>query len=147
MNSKPRVMVGPRIAEENRDYLGEVWENPHQGAEWILASWPNLYRRTLQEMRGYWITMELDFILDAVEVTTFFPEMAGQSLLYTMQDGHVVLTAVLEKHPEIILASMIDKLKRMSFFSRACLEIWARSYRLRHLATPRGEYISQLLPT
>jgi len=135
--------IGPRIPEHVRQRLSVLWKTANSGAEWILASFPNLYDRTLIEIKGHFSKGELDLILDLAELLVFFPEMAGQLLLFCLMDEMAVPT-IKENHPAVDMDALLKKMQALRHFQRAMLETWAQAYQFIEGGTSRGEYIGML---
>jgi hypothetical protein len=142
---KDRAMthIGPRIPEFSRDRMGQLWPTANRGAEWLLASFPNLYDRTLAEMRGYFTKEELSLIVDAADLTVLLPEMAGQILLFFLQDK-MALPTLEANYPTVDIDQLAEKVGKLRHYQRAMLEIWAQAYRQEAGNMSRGEYLAAL---
>jgi len=136
--------VCPRIPEYCHELLGRLWKTTNQGAEWLLASFPNLYERSLKELRGRFSKTELELLLDLADALVQMPEMAGHLLIFTLRD-HMMLPSIKHNYPGVDTIALIDKLVALDVQQRAILEIWAGAYKYTPGDISRGDYISELL--
>jgi hypothetical protein len=118
--------ITPRIADTTEKWLSENFSSKHAGAELVLDAFPVLYRRGLADLKGQFSGPELSLLLDAFNGLLLAPNLLGQHLVASATDG-IRLEGLAEKwgvEPESFLA----RLDSLSFFERACLEIWLRAY-------------------
>lgn len=136
--------VGPRITEDCHALLGQLWRSTNQGAEWLLAAFPNFYIRTLKELKGTFTKAELDLLIDLADSLIFLPEMAGFMFVVTLGDP-IMTPAIEENHVEVNIEELRRKLHGLNLFQRAIVEIWAHAYRRTVGDVSRGDYLSALL--
>ncbi len=123
--------VGPRISEAAAKYYSELFDTLNQGAAYALESFPQLYRATLaRELRGKFTAGELSAILENVNGLMLSPEAAGQHLPFNIEDG-IALEALDEKWG-FDGAGLLEKLRALSLFQSATLELWARAFWVQH---------------
>jgi hypothetical protein len=106
--------------------LSETFASKHAGAELVLDAFPVLYRRGLADLKGQFSGPELSLLLDAFNGLYLTPGLLGQHLVASATDG-IRLEGLAEKwgvEPDSFLA----RLDSLSFFEKACLEIWLRAY-------------------
>jgi hypothetical protein len=118
--------ITPRISDTTERWLSENFSSKHAGAELVLDAFPTLYRRGLADLKGRFTGPELSLLLDALNGLYLTPILLGQHLVASATDG-IRLDGLDEKwgvEPE----SFLQKLDSLSFFEKACLEIWLRAY-------------------
>ena len=140
------VNIGPRISETTRDCLARLWPTANAGAEWILGSFPNLYERTLVELKGHFVKEELVLVLDIADLIVFFPEMAGQMLLHCLMDPLTLPVLRANCDDTIDFDHLEQKVRSLRHYQRTVLEIWAQAYRLVSGTVSRADYVAKVLP-
>lgn len=134
--------VGPRITEATRFFLVRIWPTQNHGAQWILESFPKLYDRTLKEIKGIFTKSELSLVLDAAENLTYFPEMAGQIIAFTVMDS--LSMSRMGEEQEVDSDILLRKMTALTHYQRAMIEVWAQGYWLSPGDISKGEYIKPL---
>jgi hypothetical protein len=139
--------IGPLISETTDKFLLGAFRTRNAGATYIMEMTPALYAREIHSLKGLFTIPELCLIVDAFEgaSSSLVPRSAGQNLCLRVKDGieldHLdrkwkTPFAVSPGGPEPPLA-IFEKIKGLSAFSKACLEIWASAFWERKLN--RGE--------
>jgi len=120
------LKIGPRISDATERWLSENFASKHAGAELIMDAFPVLYRRGLAELKGRFTGPELSLLLDALNGLYLTPILLGQHLVASATDG--IQLDRLDKKWGVEPESFLQKLDSLSFFEKACLEIWLRAY-------------------
>ena len=144
-NRGPLTNIGPRISDHSRNFLQTLWPTANSGAQWVLASFPYLYERTLAELRGYFTKQELSVLVDATELVVFHPEIAGQTLLVCLLDA-MALPTLKANYASVDFDRLADKVKSLHIYQRAVLELWVQGYENLPGSMSKGDYIAELLP-
>lgn len=117
--------IAPRIPDTTAELLPQQFGTVNAGAEYVLSAWPNLYRRTIAELRGVFSYGELMLILDVSNSTYLTPGLAGQHLPLSVADG--IALDGLDKKWAVDEESINGKIRELTSFQAAALEIWARA--------------------
>lgn len=120
------LKIGPRISDATDKWLSENFATKHAGAELVLDAFPVLYRRGLADLKGQFSGPELSLLLDALNGLYLTPILLGQHLVASATDG--IQLDRLDKKWGVEPESFLQKLDSLSFFEKACLEIWLRAY-------------------
>lgn len=115
--------IGPRIEPAVEEYLKTVSRSVNAGAEYAIQSFPPLYRRTLMELKGRFTEDELKLIIDVMKGTKLMPTHAGNHLIANVEDG-IALDGLDKKWG----ANPKEKLRELTVYQVAALEIWATSF-------------------
>lgn len=118
--------IRPMIDDATHDFLGELFRSSRQGADYVLSSWPSLYRRALHKVKGTFSENELKLMIDLSNATALVPGLAGQHIPAQVEDG--IDLEHLDEKWGVRREEIIGKLKPLDIFSLACLEIWANSF-------------------
>jgi len=118
--------VAPGLSEKTYSWYTETFDNPNQGVVYALESYPELYGRTLRDLRGVFTAGELSLMLDVQNGCLLMPQVAGQHLLADVEDG-IALEGMAEKW-KINGEALIEKIRRLKLFEIAMLEIWAGAF-------------------
>jgi len=121
-----KKQLGPRIGPQTEKWLEAVFSAKHPGAEYVLDMTPPLYSRTLDRLKGRFTGGELSLMIDVFNSTALTPQLAGQHLTKQCVDG-MALDKLDEKW-EVDKKGFIEKLKSLTIFEAACLEIWANGF-------------------
>ena len=122
----PKKQLGPRIGPQTEKWLEETFSARHPGAEYVLEMMPALYSRTLADLKGRFAQGELSLMIDVFNGTMLTSHIAGQHLTINCVDG-MELDKLDEKW-EVEKEKFIEKLKELTIFEAACLEIWANGF-------------------
>lgn len=138
-----KKQIGPRIPESAHDWYAANFATANAGASYILEAFPALYRATLvRELRGKLTKPELMLILDACNGLILTSKFAGQHLILEVTDG-IELNGLDEKW-DVYDAALIDKLRALTIFQLAVLEIWARAYWHLESARESEQWVSEI---
>jgi hypothetical protein len=121
-----RKAIAPHISEASAKFYAEIFANLHTGATYALDSFPPLYRRTLQDLKGIFLEPELMLMIDVFNSTALTPALAGQHLEIQVADG-IELDGLDEKW-KVDKEKILKKISALPLFSAACLEIWANGF-------------------
>lgn len=122
----PKHNIGPRIRPGTRTFLVRTFSSVNAGAEYVLETFPTLYRRTLTDLKGRFTRDELLSLLDTVNSLMLTPELAGQ-LLAADLSGALVLDGLAERWG-IDGPALEEKIGRLSLWQCAVLEVWLKAY-------------------
>ena len=121
------LKITPRILDTTEKWLSENFATKHAGAEFVLDAFPVLYRRGLADLRGQFSAPELSLLLDVFNGLYFLtPGLLGEHLVAPATYG-IRLEGLAEKWG-VEKDSFLARLDSLSFFERACLEIWLRAF-------------------
>lgn len=121
-----RKPVTPRVSEIIEEWLQANFATKTSGAEYIIDAFHALYRRTLADLKGKFTHDELMLVIDVFNSTALTGALAGQQLDIQVEDG--LDLDGLDKKWNISKSGMIDKIKTLTLFEIACLEIWANGF-------------------
>lgn len=123
----PKKNVVPQVDLEAHKFYKLMFLNPNDGAAYILEATPALMRRTIAyELKGRFTPGELQLMLEVMNGTILTPELAGQQISKGRADG-MELEGLDEKY-QVDKETMLEKLRELTAFQLAALEIWARGY-------------------
>jgi len=135
--------VGPKVTASTKETLARLWRTTNAGAQWVLGSFPGLYSRTMRELKGCFSKDELGLMLDAAEHIVFYPEVAGQFFQFSLMNS--MSRPTLEANYEAIdFDELVERIRNLTAYQRAVLEVWAQAYGHTDGDVSRGEYIGQL---
>jgi len=120
------LKITPRILDTTEKWLSENFSSKHSGAEFVLDAFPVLYRRGLADLRGQFSGPELSLLLDAFNGLYLTPGLLGQHVVASATDG-IRLEGLAEKWG-VNADQFLIRLDSLSFFEKACLEIWLRAF-------------------
>lgn len=123
-----KKIVAPRIREGAKNWYGENFPSTNAGVVFILESFPELYKRALLEIKGRLTREELLLIVDVYNSTALTPGMP-------MVDAQVIdgmTLDALDQKWDVDRKSMTEKIKHLTSFQSAALEIWANGYWYAH---------------
>ena len=121
-----KKIVSPGLTEKTYQWYENIFDNVNQGAMFALESYPELYGRTLRDLRGIFGMGELSLIIDVQNGCFLMPQIVGQHLLPNVEDG-ITLEGMAEKW-KVDRNVFLDKLKKLHLFEIAILEIWAQAF-------------------
>ena len=81
------MKITPRIQPPTAEFLEGLFRSRNAGAEFVLETAPVLYRRALNERKGFFSEGELSLIIDVMNSTFLNPGLLGQHLEMQCQDG------------------------------------------------------------
>ncbi len=139
-----KKIVAPRIHEGVKNWYAENFPTTNAGVTFVLESFPELYKRALLELRGRFSREELMLIVDVYNATALTP---GMSMLDAQVSDGIALDD-LDKKWEIEKDSILQKVKSLTSFQGAVLEMWANGYWYAHPAKKLSDlekYVKQLL--
>ena len=134
--------IGARITDQTAEFLRSTFGSVNAGGEYIAAAFPSLYQRTIRDMRGLFAAEELSLMIDGHNGTILNPSMAGQHLEISVRDS-MELDGT-DKKWGVDRKALMDRIRPLSLFGRACLEIWACAY-WSSGSGDLGEYIASML--
>ncbi|NTW34544.1 MAG: hypothetical protein HGB17_00115 [Syntrophobacteraceae bacterium] len=118
--------IGARITDQTAEFLRSTFGSVNAGGEYIAGAFPALYQRTIRDMRGLFASGELSLMIDCHNGTILNPSMAGQHLEISVRDS-MELDGT-DKKWGVDRKGLLDQIRRVRLFDRACLEIWACAY-------------------
>ena len=126
MEKKKRVTLGPRADESVKAFFTKLFGSANGGAEYVVQSWPTLYKRTMADVLPMLSIAERTAIIDSSNGTTLTPSFAGSVAINHMQDG--IGLDGLDKTYHFDGQALTQKMMDMKPFELACIEVWARGY-------------------
>jgi hypothetical protein len=118
--------ISPRIEDQSREFLSTNFSTLNAGAEYVLDGFPMLYNRALHEMRGHFLEGELSFLVEAFKETKLSPQLAGQQFKIFCEDA--MTFRKLDDKWKIKNDVFLKKIRDITSFQIACLEIWAKKF-------------------
>jgi hypothetical protein len=137
----PRQQYGIRIDPVAREQLRATLLHK-LGPGYVLESFPSLYKRTLDGLRGVFTESELRLILNALNGLFLTPGLAGQHLGLSVADA-MQLDNLAIKHG-VQAKKLNAKIADLKPFEAAVMEIWAIGFWGTPETTP-DEYCKNLL--
>lgn len=120
------VKTAPRITQKTADELAKAFGNVNAGCEYVLDSWPGLYRNTLHDLKGKFLRGELMLMIDVMNGTYLTALIAGQQLDINIIDG--IKLDGLDAKWEIDGPALNAKIAALTIFETACLEWWVQTF-------------------
>jgi hypothetical protein len=120
------IKTAPRISKSAAEFIPEYFRTLNAGLEYIIDSWPVLYRYTLDHLKKHFSRGELMLMIDVFNATALTPRIAGQHIQLSVDDG-MKLDRLDEKW-NVNRNDLNAKLESCTIFERACLEIWANGF-------------------
>lgn len=136
------VKTAPRIIEKSAAFYRDKFDTLNAGLEYVLEAFPDLYRRTLADLRGKFTRGELMLMIDVQNGHWYNPHGAGMEMTPNVSDG-IALDHLDEKWG-IDGDALNKKLAAVSHFDRTCLEIWVQSFWNQDEHDNIEEYVKQL---
>jgi len=120
--------MAPRISEKTFEFLAENFQSANYGAELLLNNFPDLFLLTLRrELAGQFTAGELSFLICIYNGTILGPAL-GQILIAQVEDSFTIYPDMHEEKWGVTRDEIVDKIKSLTTFQAACLEIWANSF-------------------
>jgi len=116
----------PVLSEGTQKWVLSHFDKLSPGAEYLIGSWEALYMRTINDLKDKFEHGELGLFLDAFNGMALTPGLAGQHLMPSVSDS--ITLYGLDKNWKVPAASLIKKIKDLSLFQRAVIELWAHGY-------------------
>lgn len=118
--------TAPRILDKSTDFYKLTFETLNAGLEFILDSFPRLYRQTIFDLRGKFTRGELMLLIDVNNGTMLSPDTIGWSAAANAVDG--IKLDRLDKKWNINGKAFVAKLQTLTIFELACLELWVQTF-------------------
>ena len=118
--------ISPRIEGQSQDFLSKNFNTLNAGAEYVLDGFPMLYNRALHETKAHFSVNELSFLVEAFKETKLSPQLAGQQFKIFCDDA--MTFRKLDDKWKIKSDEFLKKIKGLTSFQMACLEIWAKKF-------------------
>lgn len=134
--------TAPRVTDKSADFYRRIGGNINAGLEYVLESFPTLYRVTIDDLRGFFSRGELMLMIDAGNGLWLTPMMAGQHLLAQVSDG--IALDHLDQKWKIDGGSLIRKIKDLPPFEAACLELWIQAFWMQDDHDNLEEYVAEM---
>jgi hypothetical protein len=138
-----KKMITPRISMATRDQLRQVFGAAYPGAEYVLNSWPALYKRTIHGLKGKFDRDELMLMVDAMNGTMLTPGITGQHIGAKVADG--IDLDGLDIKRDVGGITLKAKIEQLSAFERACLEWWIQTFWIQEDHGDIEEYVATLI--
>lgn len=118
--------ITSRVSDKTSEWLTATFKTKTAGSEYLLDALPMLYARVLHSLAGRFNLAELQLVLDVSNGLILVPGMSGQHIIADVEDG--ITMDKLDRKWKVSGPELVSKIKALSWFERACLEIWARSF-------------------
>lgn len=118
--------TAPRISDQSAEFYPGVFRTLNAGLEYTIAAFPALYRRALAEIKGMFSRNELMLVIDVFNGTMLTAGMAGQHVVISVSDGTNL--DHMDGKWSIEAQELICKLRGLTSFQAACLELWANGF-------------------
>jgi len=128
MQPKEIKRVSPRIDANHHQWFADRWGTTNAGAEFVLEAFPHLYQRALAEIRGRLSRPELSMVLDCLNGTFQTPGLSGQHVTANVEDSFSLYPGQYQKKWGVDAAALCGKLRALTSFQLAALEIWAGQF-------------------
>lgn len=127
MERHEKIQIAYRIWENSLRFSDEYFPNRKQGGEYIMEAFPSLFREALREMKGFFNQEELSLIVDIENGHQPTPQIAhNKGIIRSVLDG--IEMDRLDEKWGVDKGEMLKKLKSLTFFQCAVLEIWAAGF-------------------
>lgn len=136
------VKTAPRISDKSAEWYKTAFGSVNGGLEYVLDSFPQLYRQTLHSLKGKFSRGELMLLIDSGNGTMLMPSLAGQHLALGVSDS-IALDRLDEKW-EIDGAALNKKVSALTIFEAVCLELWVQAFWERHDEIDIEEYVRDM---
>jgi hypothetical protein len=121
-----KTKTAPRIGDKSAEFYTGHFSSLNAGMEYTADAFPALYRRTMHALRGRFSRGELMLMLDVFNATALTPGIAGQQIDANVADG--IAMDRLDEKWEIDGNALNLKIRGLTFFESACLEIWSNGF-------------------
>lgn len=118
--------VTSRINDQPAAWYTANFSSLTGGITYITEALPVLAKRALKNIEGKFTRGELYLLIDTFNASMLTPELAGQHLELSAEDAMIL--DGLDKKWNVDQESFLSKLEGLSFFEKACLEIWVRAF-------------------
>jgi hypothetical protein len=118
--------TAPRIMDKSAEWYRQSFSSLNGGLEYVIDSFPQLYRLTLHSLKGRFSRGELMLILDVNNGLWLTAQHAGQHLSAQVADG--ISLDELDKKWEIDGSDLNAKVGALTIFESACMEIWTKAF-------------------
>jgi len=118
--------TAPRLGDAHAEFILKYFPTLNSGCEYILNAWPGIVKRTLADLSGQFTAGELSLIIDVFNGTRLTSGLAGQHLEVQVTDG--IDLDRLDKKWDVSPDDIIAKIRGLSIFEAAVLEIWANGF-------------------
>ena len=118
--------VTPRISPEVETWLVSTFGTKGAGAEYLLESQYQLYRRYTASFKKLFSENEISLMLDVINGCMLSPQIAGQHIQANVADG-CLLDEMAAKW-SVESTQLLQKIKGLHLAERAMLEIWLQNF-------------------
>lgn len=143
MQKKIKKNVSPRIFEETQEFYRTHFDSVNAGCEYILEAIPELYARTIADLKGRFTRGELMLFIGVMNGHLYNPRGAGYEMGANVADG-MALDRLDEKWDIPDKWALNKKLADLHNFDRACLEIWIQGFWAQDDYSNIEEYVAAL---
>ena len=120
------IKTTPRASDITPYVLGKYFTTLDKGSEYVLNAFGPLFIRTLGELKGIFTDGELSLIIDTFNATALTPRLAGRHIIGSCRDA--INGNGLDKAWVVDKKTFLEKIKSLTIFQAACLEIWANGF-------------------
>lgn len=118
-----------RIAPETKKFYEKNFQSLYQGGKTVTELFPSIYAATLMEIKekAKFSEGELSLIVDTLNGTIPTPQLMGQTLAISVRDA-CNIDRLDEKWGVVDQTSFLKKIKSLTIFQKACLEVWGYTF-------------------
>jgi len=121
-----KKQVNPKIEKETYNFMSQTFKSSDAGLTHVIESFPFLYNKALSEIKGLFTRGELYLIIDVFTGLTLTPKNAGEHLLE--ECFKEIYIDKLDIKWRVDKDGLEQKIKALTSFQSACVEIWASVY-------------------
>jgi len=114
------------IIEATAQVLRDYFITLNSGTEYVLNAFAPLFLLTLCGLRSKFTDDELKLIIDTFNATHLTPWLAGHHIIDSCRDA--INGNGLDKAWVVDKKTFLEKIKSLTIFQAACLEIWANGF-------------------
>lgn len=103
--------------------IAKIFKTRTKGLFWLSHSFPHLYKATLGEMKGLFSRDEIMALCECQSGAKLSPEMAGRVIIPSVRKA-IALGGMAKN---VDGKSLLKKVKALSTWERACLEVFIES--------------------
>ena len=117
-------MISLRLFEKDHQFYDDNFNSITQGCFVVLSAFPTLFKKEVHSLKEIFTTSELCLMLDVG--VHLMPQILGSGILIQVQD--CIDIDRLDKKWGVDRDSIVRKIKDLTNFQSACLEVWCRAY-------------------
>lgn len=135
--------LAPRITDKSAEFY-KKFQSTNAGVEYVLEAFPELFAHTMHDLRGKFTRGELMLFIDVMNGHWYNAKHAGQEMPINVADGQS-LDKLNEKWETGEPWPLNKKLLDLTWFERACIEIWIQAFWNQDDHSNIEEYVAELV--